>query len=78
MHKERTMFDLFRELASESFEYPDIEMCSDGDIITYLRNESQEDKVVEESPSGDKRVVRSAGWFNRVLDYQVSIFKVKD
>ena len=41
MKKEKqkaTLFDLFRKQASKGFNYPTIKMCSDGDVVTYLRS----------------------------------------
>jgi len=36
--KEVTLFDIYRKQASKGFNYPTIKMCSDGDVITYLRS----------------------------------------
>ena len=36
--KETTLFDVYRNQASKGFNYPTIEMCSDGDVITYLKS----------------------------------------
>ena len=31
------LYDLFKEQATKGFNYPTITMCSDGDIITFLK-----------------------------------------
>ena len=36
--KETNLFDVYRNQASKGFNYPMIEMCSDGDVITYLKS----------------------------------------
>ena len=72
---DKTMYDIIKVLASEAFNYPDVQMCSDGDMITFLKDTRREDKVIMERSSGREDVVRSEGWFYTTYDYQVSIFK---
>jgi len=36
--KQITLFDIYRKQASKGFNYPTVKMCSDGDVITYLRS----------------------------------------
>lgn len=37
-NSKQTLFDVFRELASKAFNYPTTDMCSDGDVCTYLKH----------------------------------------
>ncbi len=37
MKKEATLFEIYRRQASKGFNYPTVKMCSDGDVITYLK-----------------------------------------
>ena len=34
----KTLFDIYRKQAAKAFNMPSIKLCSDGDVITYLRN----------------------------------------
>jgi hypothetical protein len=34
----KTLFDIYRKQASKAFNYPSIKLCSDGDVITYLKS----------------------------------------
>lgn len=36
--KETTLYNVYKRQASKGFNYPTITMCSDGDIITYLKS----------------------------------------
>jgi hypothetical protein len=33
----KTLFDIFRKQASKAFNYPTTKMCSDGDVLIYLK-----------------------------------------
>ena len=33
----QSLYDIFRKAASKAFNYPTVRMCSDGDVITYLK-----------------------------------------
>lgn len=35
--KETSLFQVYRKLASNAFNYPSIKLCSDGDVLTYLK-----------------------------------------
>jgi len=72
-----TLFSVVRELAAEAFNYPDIEMCSDGDVITYLKNIPEEDKIIEVSTDGKEHVVKGAGWFLQTGLYRFSVYSKK-
>lgn len=32
-----SLYDIFRKRACKAFNYPDVRLCSDGDICTYLK-----------------------------------------
>jgi hypothetical protein len=34
----KTLFDIYRKQAAKAFNYPSIKLCSDGDVITYLKD----------------------------------------
>ena len=34
----KTLFDIYRKQAARAFNMPSINLCSDGDVITYLKN----------------------------------------
>jgi hypothetical protein len=34
----KTLFEIYRKQASKAFNYPSITLCSDGDVITYLKS----------------------------------------
>ena len=36
--KQEVLFEIFRRLASTHFNYPTIKMCSDGDVIAFLKS----------------------------------------
>lgn len=38
MKNKLTLFEIYRKQASKGFNYPTITMCSDGDVITYLKS----------------------------------------
>jgi hypothetical protein len=72
-----TLFSIVRELAAESFNYPDIEMCSDGDVITYLKNIPKEDKIIDVASNGIEHVIKGAGWFLQTSHYRFSVYDKK-
>lgn len=34
----KTLFDIYRKQAAKAFNMPTIRLCSDGDVITYLKH----------------------------------------
>jgi hypothetical protein len=34
----KTLFEIYRKQASIAYNYPSVKLCSDGDVINYLRS----------------------------------------
>jgi hypothetical protein len=34
----KTLFDIYRKQAAKAFNMPTVRLCSDGDVLTYLKS----------------------------------------